>query len=144
MKNKSTKVFALLLMVSLSASAQEIFKFNSSGGGFNFMVGQQGFNASPYFPDSLSKSDVNLNYGLGYDSASKTFSGSEFTKPTGGMLNLGFQGYGLFNSIIKGGGLNVSFGNTFIGKHIILRYKGDSTYGTTSTQSFGRNLMFNV
>jgi hypothetical protein len=144
MKNKSTKVFALLLMVSLSASAQEIFKFNSSGGGFNFMVGQQGYNASPYFPDPTSKSDVNLNYALGYDSASNTLSGANFAKPTGAMMNFGFQGYGLYKSIILGGELNVGVGNASSGKQFILRSKGDSTYGTTSTQSFGGNLMFNV
>jgi len=141
MKNKSTKIFALLLMVSLSASAQEIFKFNSSGGGFNFMVGQQGFDASPYF----NKNVVNLDSAyVENDFSSKVKNKANFVKPVGSMINFGFQGYGLYKSIILGGELNVGVGNASSGKQFVRSAKGDSTYGTTSTQSFGGNLMFNV
>lgn len=109
------------------------------------MVGKQGYDASPYFPDSSSNSDVNLNYAFGgYDSASNTTSAANFVKPAAGMLNFGFQGYGLYKSIILGGELNVGFGNPFNGKQILYKGIKDSTYGTTSTQSFGGNLMFNV
>jgi hypothetical protein len=141
MKNKSTKVFALLLMVSLSASAQEIFKFNSSGGGFNFMVGNQGFDSSPYF----NKDVADLSAATGYDSASNTLSAANFVKPAAGMLNLGFQGYGLFNSIIMGGELNVGIGSSVSGEQKRRVGLGAVTnYGTTTTQAFGGNLMFNV
>ncbi len=141
MKNKSTKVFALLLMVSFSASAQEIFKFNSSGGGFNFMVGKQGYDASPYF----NKDTADLSSAIVYDSASNTTSAANFVKPATGMLNFGFQGYGLFKSIIMGGELNIGIGSSLSGEQKRGIGLGAVTnYGTTSTQSFGGNLMFNV
>ena len=104
------------------------------------MVGQQGYNASPYFNNDTA----DLSSAYVYDSASKTTSVANFAKPSGGMMNFGFQGYGLYKSIILGGELNVGVGNASSGKQFILRSKGDSTYGTTSTQSFGGNLMFNV
>lgn len=139
---------ALLLVISWEANAQEVFKFNSAGGGFNISLGKQGFDASPYFG---SNAQTSLAAALGNDSISPTKqinSTATFAKPTTSLTTVGFQGYGLFNSIMMGGELNVAFGSSVSGVQQRTDSSGDKStlknYGTTSTQAFGSNVLFNV
>jgi hypothetical protein len=128
---KSTiRVAFLCLAASVSANAQEIFKFNSSGGGFNFTVGSQSFDADPYLsPKSVMIDGEPDTY---WDLTKATYDGPEsiagqsfnrsstanFGKPKGSLITTGFQGYGVFSSIIMGGELNFGFGSITTGEQI--------------------------
>ncbi len=134
-----------IFLLCLNASAQEVFNFNSNGGGFNILLGNQSFDASPYF--GLGR--TGLGSAISVDTISLTkriTSVASFNKPTGNLTNIGFQGYGLFNSIIMGGELNVSFGKATSG----IQSRTDSNnqnlakYGTTSAQAVGSNVIFNL
>jgi hypothetical protein len=123
--------------------AQEFFKFNSSGGGFNLFVGLQGFNASPYFSSDTS---IGLSRAVGRNPVLKGRDSALFSIPTGNLTTIGFQGYGLFNSIILGGEVSLGFGRTATGNQyqIVDSSKVQSQIGSTSTFAFSSNMLLNL
>ena len=112
----SIKFSVLSLFLVLGAEAQEVFKLNSSGGGFNVMVGYQGFNADSYFQDG-EKFDCGLGEEIrtNSDDVRTSYNKAIYKKPSGGMFTSGFQGYGAFNSFIIGGEFNTFYGSSASG-----------------------------
>jgi hypothetical protein len=136
-------IFVLFLVPHISPlQAQEFFKFNSSGGGFNLFVGLQGFNASPYFSSDTS---IGLSRAVARNPVLKSRDSALFSMPSGNLTTIGFQGYGLFNSIILGGEVSLGFGRTATGKQYqIDSFKVQSQVGNTSTFAFSSNLLLNL
>lgn len=133
MKAGKLLVIGILMVSGFQSKAQEIFKFNSGGGGFNFFVGSQSSRPEDYFGKNALTSLANAK-----DDSSNE---STFGVPKSSLLNLGFQGYGLFNSIIMGGELNLGLGGSVSGTQ---RLKNGTEYGTTSSQFLSTNMLFNV
>lgn len=107
----SIRFSVLSLFLVFGAEAQEVFKLNSSGGGFNVMIGYQGFNADSYFQDK-KPFDCSIGREIRFDAndAPASYNVARYTKPAGGMFTSGFQGYGAFNSFIIGGEFNTFYG----------------------------------
>ncbi len=134
MLKSAVKGLLLSLSISLGAFAQEIFKLNSFGGGFNVSMGYQGYNPSSYFSDETK---------IGYDLIESSTSGTRttstvasFKKPSSGVLTTGFQGFGVFNSFILGGELNLNIGSPAESEHIdILSENGSNATNIYSTKS---------
>lgn len=144
----SIRFSVLSLFLVFGAQAQEVFKLNSSGGGFNVMVGYQGFNADDYFKEGQ------FNCGVGvetrYDSAGKptTANVAKYAKPSGGMITAGFQGYGAFNSFIIGGEFNTFYGSSASGTQentslLTSNFGAKQTSGTTARLA-GADAILNV
>jgi hypothetical protein len=109
----SIRFSVLSLFLVFGAQAQEVFKLNSSGGGFNVMVGYQGINADSYFQEG-QRFDCGVGEEIRTTSDNPpvptSFNRAIYKKPSGGILTTGFQGYGAFNSIIIGGEFNTFYG----------------------------------
>jgi hypothetical protein len=133
MKAGKLLIAGAMVLSGFRLQAQEIFKFNSGGGGFNFFVGTQGANPGAYFTK-----DAATTLSIASDSAGNA---ATFDIPKSSVLNVGFQGYGMFNSIIMGGELNFGFGSKVSGKQVDLL---DKSTGTTSSQFLSTNILYNV
>lgn len=131
-----TNLFTLLFLTSVSVSsfAQEIFKFNSSGGGFNFANGIQFINSDAYFePKSVLVNGKQQKYwdlgnrsGVLKDAAdNEVRSRVVYGRPSNSLVTTGFQGFGVVNSLIIGGELNFGYGAS----------AGGDQYDTTITVS---------
>lgn len=117
------KISVLLLLAGFSVQAQNVFTPNSSGGGFNFTVGYQGFSSNKWFENyySKDKSDTfNVGFAGRIDQSANlvTFSKAIYEKPKSGMYSFGFQGYGAFSSVIIGGEINARLSGIQGGKQI--------------------------
>ena len=115
---KILKAIALCFLLGSTAQAQNLFKPNSSGGGFNFSVGYQAFSPDDWYKDYYSK-DKKDTFNIGGAARPTDFANGErrasvslFPKPSPGLYTVGFQGYGAFSSIIIGGELNMKIGAT--------------------------------
>lgn len=145
----SIRFSVLSLFLVFGAQAQEVFKLNSSGGGFNVMVGYQGFNADDYFnPDG--DFDCGIGEEIRTDSAGKptTSNVAKYAKPSGGMITAGFQGYGAFNSFIIGGEFNTFYGSSASGTQentslLTSNFGAKQTSGTTARLA-GADAILNV
>jgi len=145
----SIRFSVLSLFLVFGAQAQEVFKLNSSGGGFNVMVGYQGFNADDYFQKN-ERFDCGVGKEIRKDSLGNPTSKNNavYAKPSGGMITAGFQGYGAFNSIIIGGEINTFYGASKSGTQRDSSYAVQSTmpvqeYGTTARLA-GADAILNV
>ena len=108
---KSLISFSLLTSLSIcSAIGQEVFKGNSFGGGFNFTVGYLGYNGDQFYP-SDKPGFISPAYDVRTSGGNVVESASLFNKPSNSLLTMGFQGFGVFNSVIVGGELNAGFGS---------------------------------
>jgi hypothetical protein len=135
MKAGKLLIISALLLAGLQSQAQEVFKFNSNGGGFNFFVGTQASTPSSYFnKDKTTGLDAAIDDSVKYVAT--------FSVPKSSLVNVGFQGYGLFNSIMMGGEINVGFGGQASGTQSIIA--GNKSYGTTSSQFLASNILYNV
>jgi hypothetical protein len=150
-----TAIKALLLStcISSAAFAQEVFKLNSFGGGFNFHVGLQNYDPSSYFHSSEDKAgfeegyDTNSSNVLGQNIT--TTSAAEYKKPSGSLLNFGFQGFGVFNSFILGGEFNLNYGASASGTQIDTTIVQGTTGGgvsiaNTSSRLVGTDVLLNM
>jgi len=128
----SIKLSLLSFLIAFGAQAQEVFKLNSSGGGFNVMIGYQGFNGSDFFAKG-KPFDCGYREEVRSDAADKPASRNKatYTQPSGGVITSGFQGYGVFNSFIIGGEFNTFYGSSSSGT------QKDSSYATGFISSFG-------
>jgi hypothetical protein len=151
---KSTiKVVLLSSLISSGAFAQEVFKLNSFGGGFNFHVGYQSYNPGSYFSTDPEK-DLGIAdklYSVSAPTQGSTLtteSYASFKKPSSGLINMGFQGFGVFNSFIVGGELNFNYGAQNNGEHIDSTFEGTAFRGvsiaSTSSRLIGSDVLLNV
>jgi hypothetical protein len=134
--------------ISSGAFAQEVFKLNSFGGGFNVMLGYQGYNPSSYFSDKTGIGDELT--GIRTSGNLVTTSTATFNKPSSGVLNMGFQGFGVFNSFMLGGELNFNLGTPSESEHKeetfengVLVSSANKTYKTTSRLA-GADVLVNL
>jgi hypothetical protein len=135
MKEVKLLITCAFIISGFRLQAQEVFKFNSAGGGFNFFVGTQGARPGDYFTN-----DANTSLSSAKDDSAKY--SSSFLVPKSSLLNFGFQGYGLFNSIMMGGELNFGLGGQTQGvqKNLVT----NTQYGSTSSQFIASSIMFNT
>lgn len=99
-----------LTCLFFTSNAQEVFKGNSFGGGFNFHVGYQAFDVDQYFGTNPQFQMAERTKIDGV-TPNQTISRATYAKPSTGLLAFGFQGYGAFNSIIMGGELTAGLGS---------------------------------
>ncbi|HRH36631.1 MAG TPA: hypothetical protein PKY12_16305 [Catalimonadaceae bacterium] len=150
--HKSLLVVAGLapLLFSGRVHGQEVFKNNSFGGGFNFHFGYQAFDGGAYFGSNpnfqLKERRFSSPEGKPLD-PNRIMSKAQYAQPSNSMLTFGFQGYGVFNSIIMGGELSAGLGSATTS----LQYDTVFTNGTpsnlTSTNSsryIGTSFLYNV
>jgi hypothetical protein len=133
------KLFFFFLILASTANAQEVFKLNSSGGGFNVMVGYQGFDGSDYFTKG-QRFDCSQAIEVRFDDKNVPVALNEATykQPSNGLLFTGFQGYGVFNSFILGGELNWAYGTSTSGT------QRDSVFSTKQIQVSGTTARFSA
>jgi hypothetical protein len=141
MKAGKLLIISALLLTGYRAQAQEIFKFNSGGGGFNFTMGTQGVSAEKYFSnDKATSLSTAVDDPLAQpDSIQYT---ATFSAPKSSIVNFGFQSYGLFNSIMMGGELNFGIGGQNSGVQQDKVKKAN--YGTTSSQFVSSSILYQV
>lgn len=131
-----TKILALIFLTlgSYGSFAQEVFKFNSAGGGFNFVSGIQIVNSDAYFePKSVLVDGSQRKYwdlanrsGVLKDAAdNEVRSRVVYGRPGSTLITAGFQGFGVVKSLIIGGELNFGYGAS----------AGGDQYDTTITVS---------
>lgn len=128
--------------IASAVQAQEIFRFNSGGGGFNVQAGVQKLDFSDYFQDGKE-----FDCGMGQrtrDTVGGVFK-SVFNKPSTTVLTWGLQGYGAFNSIILGGEINGFAGASASGTQTDTYRNPQRTalFGTT-TRVAGGDVLLNV
>jgi hypothetical protein len=140
MLNSAVKGIVLSLAVTFAAQAQEIFKLNSFGGGFNVMLGYQSYDPSGYFGSDLGMGDkLPRTTFSGTTSKLRTETNATFKKPSSGVLNLGFQGLGVFNSFIVGGELNFNVGTPSVGNHTESTYDSNGVLQPSADKKFETN-----
>ncbi len=137
------------IAISSGAFAQEIFKLNSFGGGFNVIMGYQSYNSSSYFSEKTGIGDVltgtRFSEKIRYDDT------AVFKQPSSAVLNMGFQGFGVFNSFVLGGELNFNLGSPANGSHRVLAFdslgkalpSGNKSF-TTSSRVLGADFLVNI
>lgn len=142
------RLFFILIAISYQSHAQEVFKLNSSGGGFNAYLGYQGYDGSDYFKSNVKDincSEASKNYASELEN---TFTKSKaiYRQPNKGLLGMGFQGFGLVNSFILGGELNFALGSLQTGSQTDSIFElSTSKYSTTNVSSTSsRNLAMDV
>lgn len=127
------RLVLISFLIGFGSKAQEVFKMNSSGGGFNVTVGYQGFGSTNYFQTGKDF-DCGIATRTRYADKEKTVrvvkSTAEYREPSGGMLSTGFQGFGVASSFIIGGELNTLLGSSKSGIQI------DSNYATASSPAY--------
>ena len=87
----SFRLLLVMLLLCGSANAQEFFKTNTSGGGFNVLFGNQAFG----FPGYFNKDSADLSYAFRRNAENKSIDSAFFSRPEGGLTTLGFQGFGI-------------------------------------------------
>ena len=146
----SIRFSVLSLFLVFGAQAQEVFKLNSSGGGFNVMVGYQGFNADDYFKEGKFYCGFGQEIRLDSSSSQRPISSNAavYKKPSGGMITAGFQGYGAFNSFIIGGEFNTFYGSSVSGNQentsLIAADFGTKKKSGTTARLAGADAILNV
>jgi hypothetical protein len=142
-------LFTGLLFLASVSNGQEIFKLNSGGGGFNVTMGYQKFGSTNFFQPGKTFDCGKRVQTRTADGAPTVVSNAIYKEPSGGMLQTGFQGFGVFNSIILGGELDFMFGTSNSGEQIdtIKAFNTIPTrtlsYGTTSRFA-GGDVVLNV
>lgn len=140
---KRILLFALPALFSavMPASAQEFLKMNTSGGGFNLLFGKQSFQFGDYF----NSDSLNLSYGIARDSKVKTLDSAYFNRPSGALNMIGFQGFGINNSLIMGGELRMGITGFTEGKQLRFDSTGKIVKeGINQTRGFGMNVMASI
>jgi hypothetical protein len=137
----SFRLLLVMLLLCGSANAQEFFKTNTSGGGFNVMFGNQAFG----FPGYFNKDSADLSYAFRRNTENKSIDSSFFSRPEGGLTTLGFQGFGIYNSFIMGGELRLGIGRFSEGRQSNYDSTGKRTdKGITRARGLNLNVMFNA
>lgn len=135
---KTAALLALLFCLSLPLSAQEFFKMNTSGGGFNLLLGKQSFRFGDYF----QRDSLNLSGALEKNLKEKYRDSAYFGQPVGALNVIGFQGFGINNSLVMGGELRVGLTGISSGKQLRFDSTGKQVKeGITQTRGFGMNVM---
>lgn len=136
------------LFASGQVLGQEVFKNNSFGGGFNFHVGYQAFDGNAYFNNNPRFILKERRFVEEPQSPSRVISKAQYAQPSNSLLTLGFQGYGVFNSIIMGGELSAALGSATTSLQYDTVYTNgvrSSTLTSTNTSRFiGSNFLYNI
>lgn len=136
------------LLFSQQLQAQEWFKTNSNGGGFNFQFGYQAFDADKYFGNNpFFQIKERTQYEKLDDPGNKSIHRATYNKPSGTMLTAGFQGYGVFNSIILGGELQGGIGSATTGLQydtVFVNRSSSATTASTTSRFIQSNAMLNI
>ena len=148
------RLFLLFFVCQFQANAQEIFKLNSAGGGFNTYFGYQGYDGSDYFKSNVPLINCSSAYKSYADAVAGTLteSSATFKQPNSGLLSMGFQGFGLVNSFILGGEMNFGLGALQSGVQVdsifnlntlTLAYSARNE-SATSSRNIAMDVLFNV
>lgn len=135
------------LLWSKQASAQEWFKPNSNGGGFNFSFGYQAFDGDQYFGNNPYFQLKEAIDGDITDTKNYEIYRATYAQPSNSLLTTGFQGYGVFNSIVMGGELQAGLGSAKTGTQydtLVVNGASASFASQTSSRFVTSNVLFNI